>query len=171
MSDIVEKWGKEVASRGFAQVPNYLLLLNTFLDEDKTLTPVELLVLVQLVGSWWQKDSMPFPSMATLAARAGVSERQVQRAVARLVEDGFVGRVKRRSKGLVASNAYDLEPLVQVLKEVAAAFPNEYPRSVRGKTSAQQSRPRLRKRVRLEPEDDAQSEEAKRRPRRRRTKL
>ena len=130
MSGIAEKWGVPVAGRGFAQIPNYLLLLNQFLDRDHRLSPVELLVLFQLAGSWWRKDSMPFPSMGTLAVRCGVSERQIQRAINQLVKLKLIERVNRRSKGIIASNAYDLAPLVDILGEIAKAFPNEFPRNV-----------------------------------------
>lgn len=130
MSDMVDKWGVGVAERGFAQVPNYLLLINQFLDEGSKLSPVELLVLIQLVGSWWKKDDLPFPSMATLARRCGVSSRQIQRAVNRLEVLGLIKRTKRRSSGIISSNSYDLTPLASVLQEVAKAFPNEYPRNV-----------------------------------------
>ena len=129
--DVVDKWGAEVARRGFAQVPNYLLLLNQFLDKERRLSPVELLIVLQLVGNWWRKGDLPFPSMGTLAVRCGVSDRQIQRAVNRLVEGGFITRTKRRGhKGIIASNAYDLEPLVKLLGLVAKAFPNEFPRKV-----------------------------------------
>ncbi|MEG8055351.1 hypothetical protein QP185_22485 [Sphingomonas aerolata] len=57
---IVEKWGKEVAERGFAQVPNYLLLLNQFLDTDSRLSAIEMLILIQLVGNWWRKGKCLF---------------------------------------------------------------------------------------------------------------
>lgn len=128
VSDVARKWGKAVAVRGFAQVPNHLLLLNLFLEEGSRLSPVELLVLIQLVGSWWKKDEMPFPSMRTLSVRCGVSERQIQRAVSALISKNIISKVKRRTKGIIASNAYDLEPLVALLNEIAKAFPNEYPR-------------------------------------------
>lgn len=130
MSDVADKWGVEVAARGFAQVPNYLLLLNQFLDEEHQLAPAELLVLIQLVGSWWRKDAMPYPSMGTLAKRCGVSSRQIQRAVNKLERFGLVKRVSRRTKGIISSNAYDLAPLGGVLTQVAKAFPNEFPRNV-----------------------------------------
>ena len=91
MSDVTEKWGRAVAGRGFAQIPNYLLLLNQFLDREVRLSPVELLVLLQLVGTWWRKEAMPFPSMGTLAARCGVSDRQIQRAINQLVKIGLAG--------------------------------------------------------------------------------
>lgn len=130
MSEIVQKWGAPVAQRGFAQVPNYLLLLNQFLEEESRLSATELLVLIQLVGAWWKKDEPPFPSMSTLARRSGVSSRQVQRSINRLEKLGLLKRTKRRSTGIVSSNAYDLAPLVSVLNEVSKAFPNEFPRNV-----------------------------------------
>lgn len=130
MSDMLDKWGQDVAERGFAQVPNYLLLINQFLDEGSKLTPTELLILIQLIGSWWKKDDLPFPSMSTLARRIGVSSRQIQRAVNRLEELGLIKRTKRRQSGIISSNAYDLKPLAAILQEVAKAFPNEYPRNV-----------------------------------------
>jgi hypothetical protein len=129
MSDIVEKWGERVGERGFAQVPNYLLLLNQFLGEER-LSPVELLILLQLVGGWWNKEDLPFPSVGTLALRCGVSTRQIQRAVGRLEELGLLKRVKRRTKGIITSNAYDLTGLVESLDQVAKAFPNAFPRSL-----------------------------------------
>jgi len=130
MTDIEEKWGRLVAERGFAQVPNHLLLLNMFLDEDHKLTPTELLILIQLVGTWWRTKDMPFPSMSTLATRCGVSSRQIQRSVNRLEHLGLMKRVSRRTRGVVATNAYDLAPLGAVLAQVAKSFPNPYPRNV-----------------------------------------
>lgn len=128
MSEVSKKWGDKVAGRGFSQVPNYLLLLNQFLDPDNRLTPLELLLLIELSGSWWKKDEQPFPSMRTLAIRCGTSERQVLRAISHLEELNFLQRVKRRSRGVIASNAYDLTPLVEMLAEVAKMYPNDFPR-------------------------------------------
>jgi hypothetical protein len=131
VSDVSEKWGDSVAGRGFAQIPNYLMLINNFLDESNRLSPLELLVLLQLVGTWWKKGDMPFPSMGTLAVRCGVSLRQMQRTITDLEQRGLIGRVSRRRQGLKASNAYNLSPLVAYLGEVAKAFPNEFPRRIR----------------------------------------
>ena len=128
---ITAKWGDDVAGRGFTQIPNYLLLINQFLDEEKALSPLELLILVQLVGAWWKKSEAPFPSMRTLAARCGTSERQVQRAVGKLEKALLLKRIKRRQKGIIASNAYDLSPLVEMLNEIAKLYPNAFPRKVK----------------------------------------
>ena len=130
MSEVAEKWGHAVAQRGFAQIPNYLLLLNRFLDSESQLSPLELLVLIQLSGSWWRKGDLPFPSMRTLAIRCGSSERQTHRAVSKLESMGLIKKIKRRTKGIISSNAYDLEPLAEVMNEIAKLFPNEYPRNV-----------------------------------------
>lgn len=131
MSEVAQKWGLSVAQRGFAQVPNYMLYINQFLDPDNALSPLELLILVQLSGSWWKKEEMPFPSMRTLAIRCGTSERQVLRAVSRLEQLGLLKRVKRRTKGLIASNAYDLAPLAEVLNDISAVYTNEFPRNIK----------------------------------------
>ncbi|HVX35855.1 MAG TPA: helix-turn-helix domain-containing protein [Hyphomicrobium sp.] len=128
MSDVVDKWGDAVAGRGFAQVPNYLLLANHFLDP--ALSPVELLVLIQLTAAWWRKGELPFPSVSTLSKRCGVSSRQIQRTIGQLEKHKLVKRVARRSGGFIASNAYDLAPLVEFLNRVAKAFPNAFPRQV-----------------------------------------
>jgi len=88
--DVVDKWGRSVAGRGFAQIPNYLLLLNQFLDDDHKLSPIELLILIELAGIWWKKEDLPFPSMAKLALRCGVSERQIQRAITKLEKHEFI---------------------------------------------------------------------------------
>lgn len=131
MNDMVRKWGNAVAGKGFTQLPNYLLLLNQFLDEDRRLSPTEVLVLYQLVGAWWKPDDMPFPAITTLAERCGVSSRQVQRAVTALEKADLIRRVKRQRGRLKASNAYDLSPLVRTLEQISKAFPNKYPRKMK----------------------------------------
>lgn len=145
MSEVSRKWGDKVADRGFSQVPNYLLLLNQFLDPDNRLTPLQLLILIELSGSWWKKDEQPFPSMRTLAIRCGTSERQVLRAISHLEEFNFIKRVKRRSKGVIASNSYDLTPLVEMLAEVAKIYPNEFPRKGYYKPASERIAQRLEK--------------------------
>jgi predicted transcriptional regulator len=130
---MVSKWGKAVAERGFVQLPNILLQLNIFVHEDIRLPPTEMALLLQLVGSWWKKDEMPFVSMHTLAQRAGISQRQVQRSVNALEQKGYLRKTKGKIKGVIASNVYDLTPLVSILTTVAEHFSNKYPRKIRTK--------------------------------------
>lgn len=138
-SDMMEKWGEAVAERGFSQVPNYLLFFNQFRDEGSKLSPLELLLLIELVGNWWNKKEPPFPSMKTLATRCGASERQVLRAVIRLESQGLIKRQKRRRKGVIAPNAYDMTPLSDALASLAEQFPNAFPRAVRRPQSSVKS--------------------------------
>lgn len=129
--DIIKKWGPEVATRGFTQIPNYLLLLNNFLDVDSRLKPLDLMILIQLVGSWWNVEDKPFPSAKTLAVRCGASERQVYRSISMLESIPLIKKVKRSNKGIIASNAYDLQPLVEVLAAAAKVYPTDYPRKIK----------------------------------------
>ena len=135
-SEVATKWGEVVARRGFAQLPNYLINLNQFIDKEERLSPLELLILIELAAAWWRRDEMPFPSMRTLSVRCGTSERQVLRAISHLEELKFLKRVKRRTKGIISSNAYDLEPLVSMLEAVAKAYPTEHPRNLSPKKSS-----------------------------------
>lgn len=130
--DVVTKWGDKVAARGFAQVPNYLLQINNFLSEENRLKPLELLVLIELVGSWWKKDDLPFLSIKTIALRCGASDRQVHRAIKQLEDLKLLTRTKRpRVRGIIASNAYDLNPLAETLKEISEIYLNEHPRTLK----------------------------------------
>jgi len=128
--EIIDKWGEEVAARGFSQIPNYLLLLNQFVAEEDRLPPIELATLFQLVGAWWKKDEDPYPSMKTLALRCGVSERQMARAIKSLESKGLIERKKKKTRGIITTNTYNLEPLVLVLKEVAAVYENPHKRII-----------------------------------------
>jgi hypothetical protein len=134
-------WGEKIVERGFTQVPNYLMMINQFLAEERRLTPVQLLVLLQLVYNWWEKDKPPFPSMQTMARRLGVSERQVQRAITDLEKKDIIKRVKRAQGNLRASNAYDMSGLVSILGEVAEAYLNAYPRRRRARVGLDDDMP------------------------------
>jgi DNA-binding transcriptional MocR family regulator len=136
MSEVSDKWGVIVAERGFAQIPNQLLHLNMYVHEDHKLPPAEMVVLLQLVASWWKKDEMPYPSMRTIAERSGISERQVQRAIKALEDKGYIKRSKAKIKGILATNTYDMSLLVGQLKIVAEHFSNKNPRNVTGNKSS-----------------------------------
>jgi predicted transcriptional regulator len=135
MSEIITKWGKDVAERGFTQIPNYLMRINMFVHDDHKLSPTEMIVLFQLVGSWWKKDEMPFPSLSTLADQTGISQRQVQRSINTLEQKGYLKRTKKKIKGVIASNVYDLSPLVDILQTVADHFVNKHPRNIKSSKS------------------------------------
>lgn len=115
----VEKWGKDVMDLGFCVVPSLLMRAQRRLN----LSPTQLAVLLQLCDFWWDKERKPFPSKETLAQRLSLSERQVQRYIAELENEGLVRRIERRaSNGGKLSNTYDLSGLVNRLQNLEPEF-------------------------------------------------
>jgi DNA-binding transcriptional regulator YhcF (GntR family) len=131
MQDINSKWGKKIAERGFTQIPNYLLYLNMFVDDDIKLSASETIVLIHLISNWWNKEDMPYPSMQKISERSGISIRQVQRALKSLEEKEFIEKKKRKINKAISSNAYDLTPTIEILNLVANQFKNKYPRKIK----------------------------------------
>lgn len=114
--EMERRWGKDVIAPGFALIPSALLRGQARLR----ISAIELAVLVHLIDHWWHASEMPFPSKRRLAERLIVSERTVQRAMARLESEGLVKRVARHyPSGGQASNHYDLSPLVERLRPIA----------------------------------------------------
>lgn len=114
-----EKWGQAVMDLGFCLVPSLLLRAQRRLN----LSPTQLAVLLQLCDFWWDKERKPFPSKETLAQRLSLSERQVQRYIAELEQEGLVKRIERRaSNGGKLSNTYDLSGLVKRLQSLEPEF-------------------------------------------------
>ncbi len=114
-----EKWGQAVIELGFCLVPSLLLRAQRRLN----LNPTQLAVLLQLCDFWWEKERKPFPSKETLSQRLSLSERQVQRYIAELEQEGLVARIERRaSNGGKLSNTYDLSGLVKRLQKLEPEF-------------------------------------------------
>lgn len=114
-----EKWGQAVMDLGFCLVPSLLLRAQRRLN----LNPTQLAVLLQLCDFWWEKERKPFPSKETLSQRLSLSERQVQRYIAELEQEGLVRRIERRaSNGGKLSNTYDLSGLVKRLQILEPEF-------------------------------------------------
>lgn len=111
-----KRWGKKVLEPGFTLIPSVLLRALVRLHIGSN----ELSVLLQMIDHWWENDDMPFPSKKRLGERIGMSEKTVQRAVAKLEAEGLVRRVARHNKlGGQTSNIYDLTPLVEKLGPIA----------------------------------------------------
>jgi predicted transcriptional regulator len=114
-----EKWGEKVIGLGFSIVPSLLFRAQRRLK----LSPTDLAVILQLHDFWWDEKRKPYPSKQTLADRLSLSERQVQRIIARLEKEGFLERVERRGRnGGKISNVYDLSGLVAKLKALEPEF-------------------------------------------------
>ena len=112
-----QKWGKTTMEANYTVIPSALIRGQARLGIDAT----ELAVLVHLLDHWWRADEMPWPSKKLLAERLRVSDKTIQRAVVRLEQGGLIQRNARYHKaGGRTSNEYDLSPLVERLKPIAA---------------------------------------------------
>ena len=124
-----DKWGQSAIGAGFTVVPNHLIALNQFTTEERQISPTEMVVILQLLAAWWSKDRLPFPSKSTIAARAGLSARQVQRAISSLEEKRYVERVTRFSTNKArTSNEFKLDGLVDAVKHAADSQPAAFKR-------------------------------------------
>ncbi|HEY4370752.1 MAG TPA: helix-turn-helix domain-containing protein [Burkholderiales bacterium] len=115
---LADKWGTEVIGPGYTAVPDVLLANLAQLK----ITPTELAVLLQLMRFWWTAQQLPFPSKRTVALALGMTEKNVQKVVGRLVKRGLIKRIERRKPGdRSESNCYDFAPLVAKLRVLAQA--------------------------------------------------
>lgn len=112
-----QKWGKATMDANYTVIPSALIKGQARLGIDA----MELAVLVHLLDHWWQADKMPWPSKKTLGERLRVSDKTIQRAMVRLEQGKLIKRNPRFHKtGGRTSNEYDLTPLVERLKPIAA---------------------------------------------------
>lgn len=113
-----QKWGKGTMEANYTVIPSALIRGQARLGIDA----MELAVLVHLLDHWWQADKMPWPSKKKIADRLKVSQKTVQRAMVRLEQGNLIKRKPRyyTDTGGRTSNEYDLSPLVERLKPIAA---------------------------------------------------
>jgi hypothetical protein len=119
-----KKWGEAAIAAGFTVLPNHLIAINQFLEDDKRISPTEMLVALQILTSWWAVDKMPFPSKTTIAKRAALSPRQVQRALAALEDKGYIKRITRMTSNRARiSNQFDVSGLASAVAAIASKHP------------------------------------------------
>jgi predicted transcriptional regulator len=85
----MDRWGGALRD-GYLLIPRALLLHQGELG----ISTEEVVVLQNLLASWWQKDDLPYPAVSTLAHRMRVSVRTVQRHLNSLEAKGFIERVR-----------------------------------------------------------------------------
>ena len=101
---IAERWG--------GLVDSFVPLLDVFVQQyvKLGLDNGDFAIITQLCSFKWSAAN-PYPSIATLAKRTGLSPRTVQRHVEKLERRGIVKRVPRDH----STNEYDLWPLFEKL--------------------------------------------------------
>lgn len=114
-----DKWGVKVMEQGFCMIPSLLLRAQRRLH----LNPSQLAVLLQIIDHWWDAARKPYPSKKELSSRLGISERQVQRYITDLENEGLLRREERYGEhGGRQTNFYDLQGLVDKLAEIEPEF-------------------------------------------------
>ncbi|MDP2248315.1 MAG: helix-turn-helix domain-containing protein, partial [Nitrosomonadales bacterium] len=112
-------WG-DVIKNGFVVIPTELLRNQKKLGLDSG----ELIVLLQLLMSWWEVEKLPYLQTSTIASRTGYSRRTVQRHIEALENKGFLKRIwgKTRSNNERAGASYDLRDTVARVNAVASVM-------------------------------------------------
>lgn len=110
------KWSKQVWGLGWTGIP-FILLEH---QQDLGLEPVDFNVLVQLLKHWWRQGEAAWPTKRSIASRIGLSEKSVQRSIARMQRSGILESKQRlRPDGGKGPNEYRFDGLVAKLKDVA----------------------------------------------------
>ncbi|HYC44586.1 MAG TPA: helix-turn-helix domain-containing protein [Burkholderiales bacterium] len=113
-TQLEQKWG-EALNAGFVVVPSALFRH----QRELGLGDGEVVVLMNLLMSWWKPEEFPFPHTATLARRMDTTPRTIQRYIGSLQEKGLLQRLPRVRTGKERSGVqYDLSGLVARLKQL-----------------------------------------------------
>lgn len=108
------RFGQDIMAAGFTSIPNRLIQNFTRLG----ITHSEMMFVVVVWYSWWHKDE-PYPTLATIAHRLGVSWRQTHRYAKSLENKGFVMITHRaNSNGGQDASEYDFGPLLEAVLDL-----------------------------------------------------
>ena len=110
-------WGSAVdnGETGFTPVPDILIRSQDRLE----LSPMEFVVLLNILLHWWRPADWPFPRLSAISRRIGTTPRTVQRTVRRLEDKGLVVHCppERIRRGLTVRR-FDLSGLVWRLQQL-----------------------------------------------------
>jgi DNA-binding MarR family transcriptional regulator len=99
----------QAGNAGWSPIPDVLL----FNQHRLKLKGDDLVVLLNLMAHYYSKNEMPFIRPTTIAKRMGVSQRTVQRSLAKLHKLGLFWKVRNKEHGHLT---YDLTPLIEKLQ-------------------------------------------------------
>lgn len=117
-SRVTARYG-EAGKSGWSPIPDVLLFNQHQLGTKRTkLKGDDMVVLLNLMAHYYVKDEMPFIRPTTIAKRMGVSQRTVQRSLAKLFKLGLLAKGKHKELGHIT---YDLTPLVTRLQPLGEA--------------------------------------------------
>lgn len=108
------RFGDEILQAGFTSVPNLFLRYQARLN----INAAELNFILQVWYHWWS-DQDPYPSLATIGMRMGLSRRQVRRYSESLRDKGLLIVRERTTQGHgQVTSEYDFTPLLTQLRSL-----------------------------------------------------
>ncbi|WP_250537421.1 helix-turn-helix domain-containing protein [Caballeronia sp. AZ10_KS36] len=123
---------------GDALLPGFTVIPAILLREQHTLrmNDGEMLVAMNLLLAWWEKDRLPYTKPATIARRMGVTARTVQRHIKGLEEKNLLLRAVDPNDS--EKTSFDLAPLVSRLEDLGRkAAATKWKAQAAGQTSTQ----------------------------------
>jgi len=111
------KWKPQLLRAGWVLFPNVLIEK----QQELGLDPIDLNIVLHLAAHWWVPEVLPRPSKARMASAMNLSERTLQRRLAKLHNRGLIRRIVRGTSTNTKTNSYDLTGLI----EAATPFAEE----------------------------------------------
>ena len=114
----MNRWGGAL-HQGYVLIPRALL----FHQGELGISTEEVVVLQNLLASWWKEDDLPYPAVSTLAHRMNSSVRTVQRHLNSLESKGFIERVRNvEGNGRASALKVTRYALVGTVKKLAGTL-------------------------------------------------
>jgi DNA-binding transcriptional regulator YhcF (GntR family) len=106
------KWSKPLMAAGWNALPSIIIEKQQALGLDA----IDMNIIVHLSNYWWRADTLPFPSVATIARAIGVKPRTVQKRVKALHNAGLLTRTERRQTRFGSdTNLYGFDGLIKAV--------------------------------------------------------
>ena len=104
------KWSKPLMMAGWNALPNIIIEKQQALGLD----PIDMNIILHLSHYWWTAETLPFPSVATIAKAIGVTTRTVQKRITAMQELGLMERTERRNTRFGSdTNLYSFKGLIK----------------------------------------------------------
>ena len=103
------KWTKPLMEAGWNAIPSIIIEKQEALGLDA----IDMNIIVHLSNYWWRADTLPYPSVATIAKAIGIKPRTVQKHVANLQALNLLSRTERRKTRYGSdTNLYGFDGLI-----------------------------------------------------------
>ena len=112
-----EKWSKPLMAAGWNALPSIIIEKQQALGLDA----IDMNIILHLSHYWWTADTLPFPSVGTIAKAIGVTPRTVQKRITGLQAIGLLTRIERRKTRFGSdTNLYSFDGLIAAAQPFAA---------------------------------------------------